>query len=61
MIKTILVPVDGSEHANKAIGIASDLAKKYGARLIALHVMPEPASEGVPARCVPMSVLSTSG
>lgn len=50
MVETILVPVDGSEHANKAIGISSDLAKKYGARLIALHVMPEPASEGVPVR-----------
>jgi nucleotide-binding universal stress UspA family protein len=48
MIKTILVPVDGSAHANKAIALASDLAKKYDARLIALHVMTEAASDRVP-------------
>jgi nucleotide-binding universal stress UspA family protein len=48
MIKTILVPVDGSEHANKAVAFASDLAQKYDARLIAVHVMPETASDRVP-------------
>jgi len=48
MIKTILVPVDGSEHAKMAIALASDLAQKYDARLIALHVMPETASDRVP-------------
>ena len=48
MIKTILVAVDGSEHANKAIALASDLAKKYDARLIALHVMTQVASDRVP-------------
>ena len=48
MIKTILVPVDGSEHANKAIVLASDLAQKYDARLIALNVMTEAGSERVP-------------
>lgn len=49
MIKTILVPVDGSEHSNKAIGLASDLAQKYDARLIALNVMTEFGSDRVPA------------
>lgn len=38
MFKTILVATDGSEHAAKAVTIASDLAAKYGARLIFLHV-----------------------
>ena len=40
MIKTILVPTDGSGHANKAVTLAADIAEKYGARLVLLHVMP---------------------
>ena len=39
MIKTILVPTDGSDHANKATTLAADIAEKYGARLVLLHVM----------------------
>lgn len=36
---TILVPVDGSEHAMKALHIACDLAEKYTGRLVLLHVL----------------------
>ncbi|MEN8196954.1 MAG: universal stress protein, partial [Pseudomonadota bacterium] len=39
MFKTILVPVDGSDHANKAVRIAGDLAGKYDANLILLQVL----------------------
>lgn len=39
MINTILVPTDGSEHANKALNFASDLAVKYGASMVILHVL----------------------
>lgn len=39
MIKTILVPVDGSPHSVKAVELASDLASKYGAEIILLHVL----------------------
>lgn len=39
MIKTILVPFDGSNHANKALNLASDIAEKYGARIVLLHVL----------------------
>ncbi len=39
MFKTILVATDGSDHAKRAVGLAADLAKKYQAKLIALHVM----------------------
>ncbi len=39
MIKTILVPIDGSVHANKALDLASDLAEKYKARIVLLHVL----------------------
>ena len=39
MIKTILVPTDGSDHAGKAVALASDIAEKYGAKLVILHVL----------------------
>lgn len=39
MIKTILVATDGSDHAKKALTLASDLAAKYGARLVLAHVL----------------------
>ena len=35
----ILVPVDGSSHALKALQIACDLAGKYGGQVVLLHVM----------------------
>lgn len=39
MFKNILCPVDGSNHANKALTLAIDLATKYDARLLVLHVL----------------------
>ena len=39
MIKTILVATDGSEHAKKALALASDLGAKYNARLVLVHVL----------------------
>jgi nucleotide-binding universal stress UspA family protein len=39
MIKTILVPTDGSDHANKAVDLAADLALKYNAKMVMLHVI----------------------
>jgi nucleotide-binding universal stress UspA family protein len=39
MIKTVLVAVDGSDHAEKALDLAADLAAKYRARLVLLHVL----------------------
>ena len=39
MISMILVPVDGSRHANVAIDWASDLAVRYEAGLVLLHVI----------------------
>jgi len=38
MFKKILCPMDGSEHARKALDLAIDIAKKYSAQLIILHV-----------------------
>lgn len=39
MIKKILVPVDGSQPSVKAVELASDLASKYDAEIILLHVL----------------------
>jgi len=39
MINNILVPVDGSELADKAVELGADLASKYGARLVLVHVL----------------------
>lgn len=41
MFKTILAATDGSDHAAKAVAIASDLAARYGAGLVIAHVMTE--------------------
>ena len=39
MIKTIVVATDGSDHAKKAIDLAVDMAEKYSARMVILHVL----------------------
>jgi nucleotide-binding universal stress UspA family protein len=43
MIKTILVATDFSEHAQRALERASDLASQVGAKLYLLHVQTEGA------------------
>jgi nucleotide-binding universal stress UspA family protein len=40
-IERILVAVDGSEHAARALGLAVELASRFGSELIAIHVMSE--------------------
>jgi nucleotide-binding universal stress UspA family protein len=45
MNERILVPLDGSTHAFKALGYACDLAEKYGSTLTLLHVV---ASREIP-------------
>jgi nucleotide-binding universal stress UspA family protein len=37
-VARILVPVDGSPHSGRAVDMALDLAKKYGATLYIIHV-----------------------
>lgn len=39
MWKTILTATDGSDHARKAVTLAADLASKYDAGLVILHVL----------------------
>ena len=44
MIKTIIVPTDGSDHATKAVDLAADLGEKYSARIVIVHVLLSDAS-----------------
>ena len=39
MIDTVLIPVDGSVAARRAVEFGTDLAKRYGARVVLLHVL----------------------
>jgi nucleotide-binding universal stress UspA family protein len=48
MFTTVLIPVDGSEHAHKAVEVGSNLAVLFNARVIVLHVMEEIGSSRVP-------------
>jgi nucleotide-binding universal stress UspA family protein len=48
MFKNILVPVDGSEHAKRAIEYAADVSAKYDASLTLIHVMTRLGSDRIP-------------
>jgi nucleotide-binding universal stress UspA family protein len=48
MLKTLLVATDGSEQADKAVILAADLAQKYGAMIVLLHIMPDVINGAVP-------------
>ena len=39
MLKKILIATDGSEHANKAVAIGADIASKYDAEVVLVHVL----------------------
>lgn len=39
MLKTIIVPTDGSHTADSAVSLAADLASKYNAKIVLLHVL----------------------
>jgi nucleotide-binding universal stress UspA family protein len=39
MFKKILVAVDGCSHARRVTEVAGDIAAKYGAKLVLLHVV----------------------
>ena len=42
-IRAILIPFDFSEHAERALSAALDLAEKWHSRLLLLHVVPAPS------------------
>jgi len=41
MFQRILVATDGSQHARKAVELGADLASRYGASLVLVHVLRE--------------------
>ncbi|MCC6041041.1 MAG: universal stress protein [Desulfurococcaceae archaeon] len=41
--RKILVPIDGSESAYRALEVAADLARHYGSRVIVIYVKPKGA------------------
>lgn len=53
MLTTILAAVDGSDHARRAALLAGDLAGRYGARLVLVHVM---TSEPMPGELKDLAV-----
>jgi nucleotide-binding universal stress UspA family protein len=56
MYKKILVPLDGSELAKKALDHAEELAKTYGAEIIIFQVAPLPHIYGSPDWGMPFIV-----
>jgi nucleotide-binding universal stress UspA family protein len=39
MINTIVVPTDGSDHADRAVAMAGEIAAKFGARVVVLQAL----------------------
>lgn len=60
MFKTILTATDGSAHSGRAVVIASDIAEKYGARLIVLHILGQGPMTESQARMVDTEHLAQS-
>ena len=48
MINRILVPIDGSDHAERALEFALDLAQKYSSEILVLTVVQYPVLVEVP-------------
>ncbi len=47
MIRKILVALDGSAQAGKALGLAIDMARAFGAELMVVHIVSsQPLTEG---------------
>jgi nucleotide-binding universal stress UspA family protein len=56
VFKKILVPLDGSELAKKALEHAEELAKAYGAEIILFQVIPLMSIYGAPELVTPVIV-----
>lgn len=54
----ILVPTDMSEHSNKAIEEALDIAKQYNSEVIFLHVIKNPVQQCTVDYCISEGLLS---
>jgi len=48
MFERIVLAVDGSEPAQRAVPVAADIASKYGSEVIAIHVLEQQFGRGGP-------------
>jgi nucleotide-binding universal stress UspA family protein len=48
MFERIILAVDGSEPAQRAVPVAADIASKYGSEVIAVHVLEKQIGRGGP-------------
>jgi nucleotide-binding universal stress UspA family protein len=48
MFERIVLAVDGSEPAQRAVPVAADIASKYGSEVIAVHVLEQQFGRGGP-------------
>ena len=48
MFERIVLAVDGSEPAQRAVPVAADIASKYGSEVIAVHVLEKQIGRGGP-------------
>jgi nucleotide-binding universal stress UspA family protein len=48
MFETVIVPLDGSAHAEFALPYARDEAFRHGARIVLIHVLPRPGLPPTP-------------
>ena len=56
MFEKILLAVDGSAHSSKTVGVAVDLATRYGAHVTVLHVREHERFEGSDVDLGPVDV-----
>ena len=61
MFKKILVPVDGSEYANKAINYACDIVNKFNSKLTFICIVPPPILFGAEAGIIDFRPLESAG
>lgn len=59
MFKRILVAYDGSQHARKALEVAVDLAKKYGAKIYVAEVVDTATILGLSMGPVPPDIIDS--
>ncbi len=55
MIKSILVPLDGSEHSRRALELAADIAQRFNASVVLVRVVSTAALPPTPQVGVPVT------